>query len=63
MVSLPTGRMKPIDWVFILLPLLFMVVAVYKEAPDWLLTVYGVVFVLLYIIAYRRLLSARLGRG
>lgn len=62
MASLPARRMKPVDWVFTLLPVLFMFAAVYKEAPDWLLAVYGVVFVSLYVIAYRRLLSARLGR-
>jgi hypothetical protein len=63
MTSLPARRMRPIDWVFILLPILFMFVVAYKEAPDWLLILYGAMFVLLYIIAYQRLLSVWLERG
>ena len=48
---------RPIDWVFVLLPLIFMLIAIHGRAERWLITVYSIIFVALYIIAYKHLLS------
>ncbi len=48
---------RPIDWVFVLLPLIFMLITIHGRTERWLIIVYSIIFVALYIIAYKHLLS------